>query len=271
MTFGFLVLAVATVPVLPTLCETSADAAVHERRLVAATPGAGDAAPAAPPASKRKSAEGSNEQKLPAPTDRFPRSTWSSQGWTELKWGMGFGDVLDVLRRPDGPFKVAESFVCDDYGDGAGVNASVSPDLAVCWVAPWSHRFEILGGRVTISLSFWKRRLAMVMFSLPENPEFAIHASKYFDLLRMLAEKYGADYRVYPRGYVFPSSRPLNPSVATYTWRLKGLVVEFSLSTAGETNDRLGSLDFFYSNPKAVDELNEAGSERRLQGERDKL
>ena len=178
------------------------------------------------------SAAGRPDQ-LPTPNDRFPRNTWSTAGWATLRWGMGFGDVLVALRDPNGPFKVPDTFRCDDVADNKGMSYGHYVYTAECWIVPESHQFDIVGIRPTLVLDFWKRRLSGATVFLDHDGGFDEHRRAYFTLFRVLVEKYGRKYDVYPKAYRFPDAQPpSSSSIAIYEWDRPEIEVKFTSALA---------------------------------------
>ena len=206
---------------------------------------------------------------LPAPSDHFPAQSWAPTGWLAFRWGMGFGDVLDVLKNSDEPFRVARGFACDDTAGFRGMTRNKEVlDLADCWMEPESHSFEFVGERPLVAFGFWKKRLYTVTMFVTSH-SFDVHAQRLATVLASIRGEYGREADVAPKGFVLAAKPTAHPATAIFTWSVPRLEVRFTTLTYQPHDSRRVTFHLEYSDPLAASDLKSNGRART--SEREKL
>ena len=211
-------------------------------------------------------------EELPSPNDHFKKESWSDFSWNGLRWGMGFGDVLAVLEKPEGIFRVRSNFRCDDVGGDKGMARGHVIGLASCWIDSDSHSLEMVGTRPLIALGFWKQRLWNITVFPHDLGDFKTFGGKAGQVMTILREKYGYP-TVYPKGFRHPMSPPEDPAICSYTFTKGSLEVQLSLVYGGR-NPKMNThnqMSVTYTNENAADDLNRNGRTRSTQAESSKF
>jgi S1-C subfamily serine protease len=117
-------------------------------------------------------------------TRRTNSKTWARDGWQDLRFGMGVGDVLRRLSSKTGEIRATKPAECTVSSDWHGV--------VECELVETSHELEIVGRRPTLSFLFLDGRLfaADLTFYGYDTMEQAV--SDYEELVRLLQSKYGS-------------------------------------------------------------------------------
>jgi len=210
---------------------------------------------------------------LPAPTDHLPAASWATTGWRSFRWGMGLGDVLDALSRPEGAFRVHYGFACDyeptfsdlDEVKERGVAWAIAEsDSAECWVLSQSHAFKVLGERPLLGFGFWRGRLYEVSVALISKSSWEEHARRHTALVASLEKELGARAQLFPDGFTLPAAeprarvdrQPSPPLLAFFTWEQPRLRVRLVSATAGDFPKRpfTGAFTITYSDPAVLRE-----------------
>jgi hypothetical protein len=158
-----------------------------------------------------------------------PKSTWSTRGWLDFRWGMGPADFKKVLSDPKGQVKASRSpwFLAD----------RTAPGLVTCLIERDSHSYSICGATPEIEFTFTDGKLSKVFFKFLQGANAADCKARE-EIRNLLQTKYGK-----PKEDSSGSTR-----YGKYTmvqWELEGLRIFF-------TNDPDSSnchTELSYSNP----------------------
>jgi hypothetical protein len=118
----------------------------------------------------------------PAPA-KSPPSSWSEEGYQQLRFGMGTGDVEEVLRKGEGPLYLEKDKGLDTQ----------TPMPGITLATPGYTSVNVAGRKASaVVLGFWQGGLYLVAIVLSAGDKDPGSAEWFKEASRLLTLKYGA-------------------------------------------------------------------------------